>query len=161
MGNIHETIDRIGTWTPRAKWIAGGLLFALVVGLLAFVFWLGVKAGDGWASSRYIRERDQRMKEIAGHEENARQLAAENALLRKQNEAVAEILASEDKRRAADAARAFAELQAEKNEGCTRSTWMIRLIRNCAGCASMQGGQATRFRRGFAVGADPRNKGKS
>ncbi len=116
MGNIHEQIERFASQSPRTKVIAAACVLLAVAGAFAFVFYLGVRSAEGWAESKYLRERENRMVEVAFHQENERQLAAENALLRKQNEAVAEILTAGDKQRAADAARRFAELQAMKNE---------------------------------------------
>jgi cell division protein FtsB len=116
MGNIHEQIDRFSSLTPRMKVIVAGIAVLLVVGVLAFVFWLGARSGDGWAESRYIRERDERLKKIAVLEESERQLGAENALLKKQNEAVAEAYEQADTARTREAAQAFTELLAERNK---------------------------------------------
>ncbi len=98
--NVHEQIDRVGRWTPRTKIIVGLVAFALVIGVLYAMFSFGSRLAD----HRYEQDRKARDARIAvleanaaRHEQNERELAAENALLRKQNEATAEILRANDR----------------------------------------------------------------
>lgn len=93
----------------------------VIVAILGLTFWLGASSGDGWASSRLQQKLEERDKKIAVYEANAErhakneaQLAAENSLLRKANEATAEILKQRDKDAAAREAERFAQLAAER-----------------------------------------------
>jgi len=114
--NAHEVIDRFGNQTLRFKTVTVIIVAAAVIAVLAGVFYIGTRAGDGWAESRYSQERDENLKKIAKFEQNERQLAAENSLLKKQNEATAEILANADKKRAAEQAKAFADLATDRTK---------------------------------------------
>lgn len=115
MGNIHETIDRFGSLTPRVKLIVGAGIALIVIALFAGVFYWGVRSGDGWAESRYTRERDENLKKIQKFEGNEKQLAAENAMLKKQNEATAEILKANDAKLTGDATK-FVDLLTERTK---------------------------------------------
>lgn len=111
--NAHESLDRILAWAPRKKVIAVGIALLSIAIVLFVAFRFGVNYGEGWTADKYIRERDARLKEIERYKANEIQLAAENSLLRKQNEATAEILKANDKKIAGDAAK-FAELLSER-----------------------------------------------
>lgn len=113
--NLHEQIDRFSARSPRQKVLAGGVVLAAIVAVLLGVFYLGVSKGDGWADSRYLKDREQRMQQIARFEANEKQFAAENALLKKQNEATAEILKANDAKLAGDAKK-FTDLLNERNK---------------------------------------------
>ncbi len=103
---IHETIDRFLARTPRQR-AAIFLLFAVaIVGVLVFVFWLGARAGDGWAASRYDRQRAENLIRATRAEAAAERLRGENDLLRKQNEEVAAERDKADKRLKAENAEA-------------------------------------------------------
>ncbi len=122
MSNIHEQIDRFASLSPRRKVVIAATVLLIIAVLFAAVFWLGTQQGQEWSDSKYLRERDERMKVIAGHEEqakrhveNEKQLAAENALLRKQTEAADEILTGNDDKLKGDTKK-FTELLEKRNE---------------------------------------------
>ncbi len=112
--NAHEILDRFLSRSPRSKVLTALAILIIVGAVIAGVFYLGVRSGDGWASSRYVKERDQLQDTIRRHEDNERQLAGENALLKKQNEAAAEMLKANDAKLAGDATK-FADILIERN----------------------------------------------
>ena len=121
--NVHEQIDRIGAWSPRQKVIAGAVIIGVLTILAFGLMYAGYRVGTDWADSEYLRKSAEREKRIAVLEANAErhikneaQLAAENSLLRKQNQAVAEILDQRDRAQAAEEARKFTELANERNK---------------------------------------------
>lgn len=93
--------------------IVRSAIFWAVIGilLLLLAFWFGTRKGREWADSDYLRERDERMKVIAVHEENERRLAMENEKLRLENEAKAEILREIDSANEAKRAQDFQKSQ--------------------------------------------------
>lgn len=121
--NIHELIDRFGTQTPRARLLGYVAALAVIGAILLGVFYAGVRSAHQWADSKYLQESAKRDKLIAEyeasaaiHEKNESQLAAQNALLKKQNEATAEILGQRDKAIAAASAKKFTDLANERNK---------------------------------------------
>lgn len=121
--NAHEMIDRFGSKSPRFKVAVALIIAAIVFGSLGLAFWLGSIKGSEWADSKYLQERAEREKAIAVLEANAnrnlateKQLAAENALLKKANEATAEILSQRDKQAAAAEAKKFTDLAKEREK---------------------------------------------
>lgn len=118
--NIHEQIDQFLEKTPRQKtWIIFSVLVAITA-VFGFIFYLGFQFGHGWADSDYLQEREKIMGKIAEsetrakvHEENETQLKAQNEILKKQNEATAEILKANDARIKGDAQK-FEELNRQR-----------------------------------------------
>lgn len=84
--------------------LAAAALLAIAA-VLAGVFYLGTRAGDGWASSRYTRERDENLLKIVKHEANEKRLEGVNSLLKKQHEELAAERDAADKRNRAEYAR--------------------------------------------------------
>jgi hypothetical protein len=113
--NAHEVIDRFLARSPRYKITVTASVLAAIAGVLLLVFFAGARHGTEQADSKYLRERDDRMAQIAAYERNAAQLGAENALLKKQNEVTAGILKANDAKIAGDATK-FAELLTERNK---------------------------------------------
>lgn len=114
--NLHEQIDRFLNQTPRFKVSVFLAVVGSVAAIFAFVFWLGVRSGDGWAERRYIKERDARLKAIEQYEHNAVQLEAENALLKKQNELAADALKQADSARTHGDEKQLAALLEERTK---------------------------------------------
>ena len=83
----HEQVERILTASPRNKVIGTLIVIGVIAAVLLAVFWYGTTKGHEWADSEYIEQRDKNLADIARHEYNEKQLAAENALIKKQNEA--------------------------------------------------------------------------
>lgn len=127
--NAHEQLDRI-LQASTGKKIAGVLAVALLLlAVLGGVYWLGKTRARDQADSDYLRQRDEALAQVAIHEnaakqaqasaeqhlQNEKQLAAENALLKKQNEAQAEILTAADTKLAGNTTK-FTELQKERQK---------------------------------------------
>lgn len=87
--NVHEQLDRFLTTSPRTKVLIAVATAIMVIAILALAFWLGSRAGDGWAQDRYMKERSENLIRIAKHEQNERKLAGENAVLKRQHEEIA------------------------------------------------------------------------
>lgn len=105
------------TWLERRPmWQKVLAVIAVIVLILGSVFWLGTQQGRDWADSEYLQERDKRDKVIAAHEANERELAAENEVLRTQNEATAQILKQLDAANDVKKAETFARLQDERKK---------------------------------------------
>ncbi len=119
--NAHEVIDRISSKTPRQK-IIGSLVIVGVLVVIALGFmYAGYRLAHRWSDSAYLENEKKRDKQItdleasaAQHEKNETQLAAQNSLLKKQNEATAQILEQRDKTAAVEAAKKLTELNAER-----------------------------------------------
>lgn len=107
---MHEFIDGVEAKPLRTKIIGTlvfiGILIMIAVGLM----YAGHRIGKSWADSSYLRESKKRddqiavlLSDAARHENNEKQLAAENSLLKKQNEALTEAqkLADTDRERKA------------------------------------------------------------
>ncbi len=113
--NVHEQIDRLVRLSPRIQaFIAIGVLL-VVAGLAA----LCVYSGYRWAKSDAEIERTKQDDRIAVAEanfarsiESEKQMAAQNSILRKQNEAVSEALKTADTKREQEAAQQMAERNA-------------------------------------------------
>lgn len=98
--------------TPRqlvARWL---IIIGAAIGLLLFVFYLGTSKARQWADSEYLQKSAERDAKIAAlelsaekHRGNADKLAAENAFLKKQNEAQAEVLTAQDAQLKGDASK--------------------------------------------------------
>lgn len=98
----HEQLEKVLTWSPRTKVIAALSVLACILGVSALL----VFAGYRWAKSNAEAERTAQDDKIAvltasgeRHLANVTQLTAENALLKKQNEAKAEAAKQADTER--------------------------------------------------------------
>jgi len=115
--NVHEQIDRIGKWSVKTKLIVGGVVLVILVGIVGVFVYVGYQ----WAQSDAEAERTAQDDKIAvltasgeQHLANVTQLAAENALLKKQNEAKAEAQKQADTDRERKALADQAKLDAER-----------------------------------------------
>jgi len=126
---VHEQLETIMRASPRKKVIAALISVAILLAVAGAVFYAGYR----WARSDAEAERTAQDDKIAvltasgeQHLANAVQLAAENALLKKQNEGMAEAFKQADTDRerqalidqaARDAERAekFKEIDADQN----------------------------------------------
>ncbi len=120
--NPQTILDKFLSLTPRAKLIIAAIVLLILTGVPLAAYFAGKSAAQAEADSKYLRERDKNLQKIAEYETraaqfvlNERQLAAENALLKKTNEAQAEILLANDKKLAGDADK-FTELVLERNQ---------------------------------------------
>ncbi len=114
--NLHEQIDHIGSLSPRAKTylaIAVFVVLALLAGALVYI-------GYRWKERNHaieITERDRRIviaeADAARHLEGETQLAAQNSVLKKLNEAQAEAFTSADTARERQAANDLAKRNAD------------------------------------------------
>lgn len=119
--NVHEQIDRIGGWTPRTKVVVALAAIVLVLVGAGGLMYLGYRWGTSWADSTYLQERQKNLEAIAvleadakRHLENEAQLAAQNSILKKQNEALAEVYSQADTKREQAAADQFAAREKER-----------------------------------------------
>lgn len=117
--NAREVIDRFGSQTPRFKTAAVICVVVAVLAVLGGVFYLGYST----AIKRHEHELTESEKRAAVAEANAArhlegetQLAAQNSLLRKQNEAMAEILEDADTKREVEAAADLARRWKERGD---------------------------------------------
>ncbi len=124
--NAQIMLEKFSAFTPRQKtalFITATLIVLLVViGIPLATYYIGKSAARATAENDYLRDRDKNLKKIetleqqaARHAENEKQLAAENALLKKQNEATAEILRANDAVLRGDTTK-FTELLEKRNE---------------------------------------------
>lgn len=100
--NIHEVIDRFGSQTPRTKTISVIAIILVIAAVLGSVFYFGIKAGDGWSESKYLKKRAEAQIKIAQYEANQKRLEGVNDVLKKQNEELAAEITANDKRRIAE-----------------------------------------------------------
>jgi rubrerythrin len=121
--NAHEMIDRFSARSPRFKIAVAFAVVCVVVGSLAGAFWLGKVKGREWADSEYLQKSAEREKQIAVHEANAQRhmkgeesLAAENFVLRKQYEALAEAQKQADTKQEQKQLTEIARIEKERAE---------------------------------------------
>lgn len=121
--------QQIDNKTPKEKKVLFGVAVFIILAVLAGVYYLGAVSWRGFSDSKYLKEREAALKraddaekraaeyEQAGnaHLETEKKLAAENELLKKQNEATAEILKQNDARIAGDASK-FDDLVKERQK---------------------------------------------
>lgn len=117
--NAHEAIDRLGSKSPRFKIGLALVIAAVIIGALVGAGVIGYR----WAKSNAEAERTSQDDKIAvltasGEQRlaNVAQLVAENALLKKQNEAKAESQVQADTTRERKALADQANLDAERAE---------------------------------------------
>lgn len=98
-------LDKFAALSPRQKFYRVGIFILLVALSYAAVYWYAGRRSRAQADSEYLQERDERMARIAvlesqeaQHLKNEQQLAAENALLKKQNEMTADALKQQDEK---------------------------------------------------------------
>lgn len=108
----HEQLEKVLTWSPRVKVAA---VFLVIVAIAA-VLYGSFRVGGYLADSRFSRERQRLENEIERRTKNEAQLAGENALLKKQNEAAAEALRSADSARTTANEKKFADLLTERTK---------------------------------------------
>jgi hypothetical protein len=127
--SLTQFANKFDEGTTKQKFVSVGILFLVVALVLAGVFYWGSVSGRGWADSKYLREREENLKKVdeaikradeadaRANEriENEKQLSAENQLLKKQNEAVAEILKANDAKLVGDA-RKFDDLVKQRQD---------------------------------------------
>lgn len=89
-------------WIVTALVLAGGM------------FWLGTSYGRSWADSEYLQEREERIKQIAVHQENEKRLYWENEKLKSENEIKAQLLRESDTAAEAQRASEFQRLRDER-----------------------------------------------
>jgi acyl-CoA synthetase (AMP-forming)/AMP-acid ligase II len=127
--SLHTTIDRFESKTTRQKLVIVAIVLVVLAAVVAGVMYIGYR----WAKSDAEAERTAQDDRIAvltasgeQHLKNAEQLAAENALLKKQNEAQAEAITQADTererkaladqaRRDKDRADKMSEIDADQN----------------------------------------------
>lgn len=119
--SLHEAIDNFESKSTKQKVVRVVIAFAILAGIIFTLMYFGHKLFSGWADSEYLRERQKTAEEVAvlkdsvaRHEKNEAQLAAENALLKKQNEAKAEAQKQADTDRERKALADQAKLDAER-----------------------------------------------
>lgn len=107
--------------TPKRKIITALVVIGVLAAMAFGLMYAGYRISHTWADSEYLRKEAERDKKIAvleadadRHLKNETQLAAENSLLKKQNEALAEVYKAADTKTERDAADKFAARTAEQ-----------------------------------------------
>jgi hypothetical protein len=120
--SLHEQVDRIRSWTPRTKVAVAGIAVLVLLASVAGLMYLGYRFGTSWADSKFLQEREKNLQKIAvleadaeRHEKNEAELAAQNSILRKEHEAMAEVLKTADTDRERKAALAMADRNTQLN----------------------------------------------
>jgi len=115
-------VDKFDGLTPKKKFIWVGILLLVCLGALLTAYIFGRIHGRAASDDQYLADRDANLAKVAvaessaaQHIKNEQQLAAENALLKKQNEATAEILKQSDAKLNGDAAN-LTKLLDERNK---------------------------------------------